>query len=417
MPLTSATMMKSKHRFQSIGRSLGAIALMVAMAGPALGAVESIPAAPTTLTSTSTRMISYRHQQHMWQTPDGATHLLINRGVQVPGGALQLQSTFDGGATWSSGPSLPQTNGLNVSDGQLSGNDLYVAYANANNQIMMGLLRYDPALKTWSLLRNQSVAVQSGVVYSNPAIGFDRAGNLYVTYVAQDSATLVYSLRMSVRAAGQLAWTELPQVFGSSDAESAQRSGRPVLTPDGIGMVFTVHDGMYWAQRQDGWSLDTPWSLSTIYMTPPPSDPDPYASHFSVVRDTAGNVHMATVDKGRVLYARYLAATQAWETPRQVASPMGAGWVQLTIAGDNLVLMANMLSMVRVYQSGNAGNSFIATHMLTHPLAPDGSGLDYGAPRMETPSVSTSPIPTVQQYIEGQTQKLMFFAVPVVPVQ
>lgn len=389
--------------------------LVAAAVLPVLAQAQvTIAASPTPMTSTSTRMISYRHQQHMWQLPDGSTHLLLNRGLQSQTGSLTLYGTFDGGATWVQQLTIPQTNGLNVSDGQINGNDLYVAYATANNQIAMSLLRYTPSTKTWALVRTQSVAAKTGVSYSNPGLAYDRAGNLFCAYVAQDTTTLMYSLKMAVRPAGQLAWTESSQTFGPVDADSAQRSGRPLMTAAGMGMVFTVHDTMFWAERQDGWTLDTPWPISTIHVTPPPSDPDPYASHFSIVRELGGTMHLATVDKGRVVYFRYLASQQAWEPARQVSPFIGAGWVQLSIAEGKLVLMANALTNVRVWISTDSGDNFTVTHNLTHANPTPGSGLDYTAPRMETPTYSSSPIPTVQQFVEGQVQKLMFFAVPVV---
>ena len=45
--------------------------------------------------------------------------------------------------------------------------------------------------------------------------------------------------------------------------------------------------------------------------------------------------------------------------------------------------------------------------------APTG-GIDYSRPRMETPATSTSPIPVLQQYLDGKIQRAMFFAVPTV---
>jgi hypothetical protein len=60
---------------------------------------ERIQATQTAITSSADRMISYRCQDHMWHTADGATHVMLNTGVVGGGPSLQLFSTFDGGPT------------------------------------------------------------------------------------------------------------------------------------------------------------------------------------------------------------------------------------------------------------------------------------------------------------------------------
>ena len=60
---------------------VAAILLGLAVAIPAGAIVPTIQATLTDLTSSTERMISYRHQEHLWQTADGAYHLVFNRGA------------------------------------------------------------------------------------------------------------------------------------------------------------------------------------------------------------------------------------------------------------------------------------------------------------------------------------------------
>lgn len=73
-----------------IGRAL-VIGLAATLWTAPLAAQVEIPAGLTDLSSTSERVISYRLQEHMWQTPDGASHAMINRGR---GAALPTQSLY-----------------------------------------------------------------------------------------------------------------------------------------------------------------------------------------------------------------------------------------------------------------------------------------------------------------------------------
>jgi hypothetical protein len=52
--------------------------------------------------------------------------------------------------------------------------------------------------------------------------------------------------------------------------------------------------------------------------------------------------------------------------------------------------------------------------MLTHP--PATSTISYNRPRVEAPARSVSPIPVLQQYVDGAEQRVLYFGVPVVPV-
>src|SRR3546814_3970307 len=89
---------------------------------------------PTTLQSNTERMISLRHQEHMWETSDGATHVIVNRGELTASDSLQLYSTFDQGLTWVAGPHLADSDRYSTSDGYLVGDVLYVTHATPRSE-------------------------------------------------------------------------------------------------------------------------------------------------------------------------------------------------------------------------------------------------------------------------------------------
>lgn len=397
------------HSARCAGLVLGMAAAACAFAAPV-----SIPSAPTTLTSTAERMISYRQQDHMWQTSDGATHVFINRGQRADTRSLSLNSTFDGGATWVSNvAALESTDSNTTSDGYLDNDTLNVTYSGQAGDIRFAQFRYDPVGKTWSLLKTKIVFASSGAIALTPAMAADGMGRLWLAFTNQDLATPPnYSIRLMRKDPDSESWVDTGFVFGPVDNVSNERSARPVATSQGIGMVYTVHEKNYWAQRDNRWAVNAVWPRSLIYTSQFP-DNDPYGSHYSVVADAQKNLHMASVDGGKVVYSRFLNATQAWTTRPPLTSDIKATYIQTLFSLDNLVIISNSDSVLRVFQSSNGGDSFSATHTLTHPVAT--STIKYNNPRMEAPAQSSSPIPVLQQYTDGQTmQRAMFFAVPVV---
>src|SRR6185437_945904 len=130
--------------------------------------------------STADRMISYRQEQHSWQTPDGAFHLMINRGDQPGDDALQLYTSVDGGANWLTGPSLPGSNQYSTQDGMLRGKTLALVYSSDNQTVEFNSFLWDPASATWTGEDSQTVYSAAGHQAINPCIGRDDNGNLWV---------------------------------------------------------------------------------------------------------------------------------------------------------------------------------------------------------------------------------------------
>lgn len=400
-------------------RALVRVALLAAALAGAAGAhaqAQLIQASTTNLTSTSQRMISYRAQEHSWQTADGHVHLMRNVGRTPSGESLVLATSFDGGRSWTDRLALAGTDEESTSDGQLSGNTLAVTYATAGPaaQVRRAILAYDNTSKAWRLTRTETVFARAGVHAMNPAVAADGQGNLWAAFTVRDLASGAYSIRMAQRPAGAgAAWVDTGLVFGTpGDATSPYpfRGARPVPVPGGVGMVFKVNQVYHWATRSDGMPVTQPWTTAPLYTSQTPDDKDPYASHFSVVADRKSrNLFLALVDAGQLVVMRNLALQPGWTTMTRTAD-LQAAYPQLTLADGNVIVMVNEQAQIRVMQSSNQGRSFTLTHRLVHAA----DGADYGNPRIEAPSYATGTVPTLQQYVDQGVQRLLFFPVPVV---
>ena len=392
-------------------RDLLAWVALAALSGAAMAQAQQIQGQPTTLASTADRMISYRCQNHMWQTADGATHAIINRGPGLAGQSLALFSTFDGGATWiNSGVSLPRSNGSSTSDGYLTGRRLRLTYDVGTSAIRYAEVTYDPTARSWTLGKVQVVYKSDSAAALTPSIAADARGRQWLAFTHQDKASGDFSIKLMLRASGADPWVDTGLVFGAVDNLSNERAGRPVATERGIGMVFTVRAETYWAERRNSWDLARPWKQTLIDVKQAPSN-DPYGTHFSIVADADFNLHMVSADGGNLLYSRYLAADKAWQT-RTLTESQKTTYVQATIAEGNVVLLGNSYTNVSVLQSTDGGETFERTHALTHGAPAE--DVSYNRPRIETPATSTGPVPVLQQYADGKIQRALFFAVPLV---
>lgn len=210
-------------------------------------AADVLDGKPTNLQSNTERMFALRHQEHMWETGDRATHVIINRGEKTAGDSLQLYSSFDQGVTWVAGPALADSDRYSTSDGYLDGDILYVTHATPAGVVRFTALRYVPGSGRWSLLRSETAYSSAGTIAINPAMAPDAAGTIWLAFVANDIATGNYSIRMVRNTPQQNGWTDTGFVFGAVDNTAIERSARPVATATGVGMVYTVHEKVYWA--------------------------------------------------------------------------------------------------------------------------------------------------------------------------
>jgi hypothetical protein len=220
---------------------------------------------------------------------------------------------------------------------------------------------------------------------------------------------------MVYAAAGSQQWTNTGLIFGVIDT-TTQHSARPVAYPNGIGMIYQDADTLYWAYRQNGSPVTAPWETSTLYVGLPDEAADPYGTHYSAVADAQDNLYLAFIaDPAVLMYVKYTSDAATWGSFQVLeGATTAAAYPEVSLADGNIVLMANDLSSVNVLQSTDGGETFTWTQKLTHPPATSGSGLSYANPRVETPRYSTSPMPVWQQFVDGTTDGLMFFLVPVI---
>jgi hypothetical protein len=383
--------------------------------------VTQIPATITSMTSSAKRMISYRDQNHSWQTSDGAIHLVINLGNSTAGEGLALYSSFDSGVTWTQQFTLPQTDGASTDDGVLTntptGATLQLVYGTSPNvgSIMYVTETYTTATQSWTLGTPQTAFQTAGIVASNPAFVADSDGNLWCGFTEENSATLMYQEDMIYQLAGTQQWVDTGLVFGPAD-NTTQHSARPVPYPGGVGVIYEVDNTLYWAYRVSGTPFNAPWVTFTVYVGLPPLSSDPYDTHYSVVADSADNLYLAFISAPADLsFVVFSSSNNAWGNVATLAtSTSSPGYPEISLAGTTLILMANYQSSVKVMQSADGGITFTTTQFLTHQPAQSGSGISYGKPRVETPRYATTPnLPTWQQFVDGTTEQLMFFSVPV----
>jgi hypothetical protein len=375
-------------------------------------ATSTISPIETPLTGTADRMISYREQNHSWQTSDGAFHLLINVGNQPSRDALRLYTTRDQGATWTLGPTLPSTNGLSTEDGVLLGNSLAVVYVTSANNIKFASFVWDPDSGTWSGNSAQTVFASNSQTALNPCLGRDSVGNIWAAFVTTD-AEGDNVIRMMVRAAGTSEWIDPGLTFGETDTatvDGSERSARPVKIPGGMGMIYSVQKDLYWATRSDSAALGDPWTTQLLY-THTGGGNDPYASHFSVASDASGNLHLATVDGGELLYLRYDAGSGTWSQRILAGSGIQANYPQVTVVGDTIVVAANVKTNAGVFTSPDLGQTFTYSYALQHGAY--GPGVTFKTPRIETAANSTSPVLLFQQYYDHDVQRLLEYAIPI----
>ena len=400
----------SRRRVLGLG---GSVAAIVAFGhSPARAAVSTINATTTALTSSADRMISYRFQERMWQTPDGGTHLIVNRGSLSPAGGLVMCSSFDNGRTWLRALILSNSDFTSTCDGQMVGNDLNLVYSTTDLKILQTLLRYDPVARTWRRISSALVFGLAGTTALSPAVATDSLGAMWCSYVTQNDSTLQTVIRLSCRSRPGVAWSNTGQTFGASDTLGIERAGRPVRIAGGVGMIYTWHDDIVWATRADGAAINGAWTSTLLWRSDPPGSGGrgDWGGHYSMVTDLTGNIHLVTVDMGRVVYFRYLASPGMWEPMRALTGDIAAHYTQVTLCEGSLVVVANNQSQSQAWQSDNLGATFRLTANLRHAAAT--ATITYDAPRQESPGVSRSPVPVLQLYSEGTTRRLMYFAVP-----
>lgn len=378
---------------------------------PPAAHAETVRAVESDLTSSNERMISYRHQQHLWQTADGAFHLLVNRGTFTPGPGLTMYSSYDSGQTWAFAQAFANTGDKSTGDGQLSGDDLALAYNTLDGNIIFTQLHYDSVMRTWLVQGAETAFASTQWSGLNPTLAFDDLGTVWCGFLASSRSNSNSNLRVINRVGGGTVWTDPGLVFGPTD-RGAQRSARLQRIPGGMGMVWTVREVTSWSLRPNGLPDNSAWQSTAIY-TGVPTKPleDPYASHFSLVADSSGTLHLITIENFDVLYFRYSLADGTWSSSRQVDDSRKVAYAQIGLTNGALgVAFSVQRGKGSLVVSPDLGTTWAATTELA--LLPAGPGINYNTARVEMPGQSFGPLPILQQYDSNGVQRLMLFKVP-----
>ena len=406
--------LSARRRGSAAKRLVRIMGLVTAVCFAALVRAEPVAVSPqvTDLTSDSELMISYRHQEHMWQTPDGALHLLINRGTLRPNSGLVLFSSFDGGVSWLPQVALARTDRNSTADGQLEGTKLSVVYGDSRSAVVFVQLSYDSTLRTWTLNRTESVYRVSGLQPYNPTLAFDEAGVAWCSFALLNNATNDIHLRWTYRPT-EGTWVDTGVIVGPTDNVSKERSGRPVRIPGGMGLIYRVHQSTYWTTRAN--------SAPPTFLSEPvliqagsarSSRSDPYASHFGVVADDTGHLHLAILDDSSMRYLRYSMLDGTWSAPRTVDFGGASSYPQIGLANGQVQLAVSLSWRGgAVSLSNDYGDTFTPAFTLRTPTAPE--GVSYKTPRLESASRSSGTLAILQQYEDNKLQRLMVYKVPV----
>ena len=371
--------------------------------------IVRIPAVPVNLTSDSERMIAYRSQERMWQTSDGVTHVLINRGQVSEGHSLALYASPDGGATWD-GPmvSIPGSVAASSSDGYLSGDRLTLTFDDLHGVIRHAALDYDSTSRSWNLGEVQTVLESPLGKAVAPSMAQDGLGRVWLAFTFKDNTTGHFSIRVMLKRPRESSAVDSGLVFAADGSEANERCARPVQTANGIGIVYSLHEELHWVERNDFWPLEAAWFGRRIGAKDKPT-PDPFGCHFSVTTDADGHLHIAWVDNGAVRHSRHRPTDVGWVT-RTLTGNIRANYVQAVATGGALMIVSNTYSHAAAYQSIDGGDTFTRTHTLLH-ASPD-EHTAYNWPRLEAPGRSSSPVPVLQQFVDRGMQRLMWFPVP-----
>lgn len=402
----------SGGRMQSHLKSfLSIMGLMGCVASAAIHAEMTLSNGQLTgIESDSKEIISYKHQEHFWETEDGALHVTVQRE-----GSMSLYSSFDEGNTWSEMLSTQAYERPDSSDGFFYNNAIYNTFATENGNVGVAKITYDPNRQRWTDLgRSNPVPLGSGVTASRPTIVGDQLGKwLWIATPTENRRTWKKLINLFYSPNDGVNWIDTGLRLGTSNFKN--KAARIVALADRVGAVYSDVDGDYmvvkWAYRLNSWGASQAWSEQEIGRHPRKVYQDPVGTHYNVAVDSANNIHVVTSDGGNLLYFRYDSTNNTWQNSVTHEGSKTA-YTQLSITQDGRVFVIyNSGKDIKVIE-GNDQGEFTDYAYLTPP---SGLGLNYYFPRLETPSlVRGNTLPILLQAAEtgsNGAQVLLHFPV------
>ncbi len=384
----------------------------------AQASLNTISGTLTNIQGTAERMISYRHQQHMWLTDDGAMHIVVNLGNDNPGSSLMLYSSFDQGKSWNQMFAIPNTNSNTTSDGFLIKNTLKIVYSSSQGKVLFGKFNYDPTTKSWSNIQSSPVFEGTNYTAERPSLIGDLNRYMWVSFVARDKSTGHYFIRLYNSVDKGVTWTNTTLNLGNVSA-STRKSANLVFLGDRVGAVYTNNNTINWAYRMNDWPINTPWQSEVIFQHTAGSHVDRYASHFSVAVDQQKNLHLVSQNQKRLLYLRFNQQTQTWDTPKIFSGDSPVNYMQVSTSLNKVLILANIGSNIALYQSSDYGDNFSLIKLLQGPpnssLGASSSSVTEGdgdsQARMEAPGSVKGTLPVLLQFEDNGKQRLVYFNV------
>ncbi len=363
---------------------------------------QKIVGTVTNIKSNTDKMISYRHQRHMWVTSDDGIHVLCNQGTSFDNASLVLYSSFDGGKSWNLVLSLPNTNRESTADGFLVKQKLFLAYSSSNGSILFSSILYDSLAKKWTFSQPSVVYEGKDLVAKNtsPTIAFDSNGYLWTAFVLKQPYTNDYSIRLFNSINRGLNWNNTSIILGSVD-KLDRKSARLVSLNNRLGVVYTHEDIFYWAYRDNESAFNTPWKTQSIFTYQPGSNNSMHSSHFSLVADPSDNIHLATHDADKLIYLKFDSKKQRWQPKKILSNDVEVGYMQLTLSTQNhLFITYNQQTEVGLLESHDYGKSFKFIKLLSHPSPRSFGGnlVNFEEPRIITPELIANKLPVLQQF-------------------
>jgi hypothetical protein len=236
-------------------------------------------------------------------------------------------------------------------------------------------------------------------------------GDLVACYTATDRLTGRVSLVLSSSFDGGISWDQEPREIPSSSGNGAM-SGDVVATKSGIGLVYSDGRSIKWLEYsyRDGLK---PAFDSEVLIERGSEQGDPNGTHFSLVTDPKGNIHLATNNgEGRVVYLRYDEKSDVWSKPEVIANYQSGDYMQISLAGDGRLYLAynarvGLETIAEVSSSVDGGMSWGLEARL------DSSEFgESGNVRIETPSYILDVLPVFQQFqFSRDNQGLIYYEV------
>ena len=379
------------------------------------------------LTQISSRyegIISSRHQDHAWITPDAVNHIMVKDDAQP--NSLTIYTDLEGSNNWQPTASLPDTGQRASSDGVLFGDTLSLAYSASDGGIYFRQLRYDPSNHTWQSLQSSLIFQNVELAAQRPTLAIDANNDLWATFTTQDaqgegSTKLLYS-----DSAGQ-SWSEVALDLGKTPPDSrgsSRRSSKVVASNDGLTIIYTDGNSLNYAASSNPLAIDS-WKQGPLFDYAD-AQKDPDGTHFSVVVDQAANLHIATNDGNqRLLYLKYDRQQERWQSPRRLTDFSSAAYMQVSVSQKGSILISYDARLtpnnpanpteknpqyLEVIESLDGGQTFSLNSRLLY--RPD---LEKGNPRVETPAYIRDTLPIFQQVAnaDDSLQGLAYFQVSV----